>query len=510
MAFDLDAIRRYVQVDTAAEKLLRNPQVPIVLMPSKAGTDLAAGVAPGQTGLGFMLPYTPLHLLLLEPAEGYPDALVMTSGNLSEEPVIRENAVARERLAGIADAFLLHDRPIHMRIDDSVYTTVQERPYPVRRARGYAPNPIRLDAPVPQVLAVGPQMKNTFCLTRDRYAFLSHYIGEMENWETVQDYEAAVTHYEELFRIKPEVIGYDLHPDYVSTRYALERAGEDDLPALAIQHHHAHLAAGLVENGLPPDQTVAGLIFDGTGYGTDDTVWGGEVLVGNCAGFTRPFSLQPIPLPGGEASIHKPARMALSLLWAYGLPWDENLAPVQALTPLERKALRHQLENGVNAPLTSSMGRLFDAISALLGVREAISYEAQAAIELEAVADPAELGYYPWQIENDKINLRPMLKALLDDLAAGKKVSLIAARFHNTLAHLSLELAQLVQEQFDIHQVVLSGGVWQNQRLLETTLDLLINNGITPLIHRQMPPNDGCVAFGQAMIAAYWYTHKKE
>ncbi|MDY6872583.1 MAG: carbamoyltransferase HypF [Chloroflexota bacterium] len=510
MASGLEAIQRYVTVDPAAKELLTSPQAPIVLMPRVPDADLAENIAPGQNRLGFMLPYTPLHLLLLEPAPGYPQALVMTSGNRSEEPIIRENAAARERLAGIADAFLLHDRPIHMRIDDSVYTTVQNKPYPVRRARGYAPNPIRLEKTLPKVLAVGPQMKNTFCLTRDRYAFLSHYIGEMENWETLQDYEAAILHYETLFRIHPEVIGYDLHPDYASTRYALDRADRDDLPAIAIQHHHAHLAAGLVENKLPPDQTVAGLIFDGTGYGTDDTIWGGEALLGSCAGFSRPFCLQPIPLPGGEASIRKPARIALSLLWAYDLPWDERLNPVRALPPLEREALQHQLESGINTPLSSSMGRLFDAVSALLGVREAISYEAQAAIELEAVADPDELGYYPWQIDGDKINLRLMLDALLVDLANKEAPPLIAARFHNTLARLSLDLAKRIREQFNIRQIVLSGGVWQNLRLLETTIELLQDNGFTPLIHRQLPPNDGCVAFGQAMIAAYWYTHQKE
>ncbi|MCB2202703.1 carbamoyltransferase HypF [bacterium] len=510
MAFDLYAIQRYVLVDPAAKELLTSPQSPIVLLPRLPDANLAENIAPGQNRLGFMLPYTPLHLLLLEPDPNYPQALIMTSGNRSEEPIIRENTAAKERLAGIADAFLLHDRPIHMRIDDSVYTMVQEKPYPVRRARGFAPNPIRLEDTLPQVLAVGPQMKNTFCLTRDRYAFLSHYIGEMENWETLQDYEAAIHHYETLFRIQPEVIGYDLHPDYASTRYALDRAERDDLPAIAIQHHHAHLAAGLVENGLPPDQSIAGLIFDGTGYGTDDTIWGGEVIVGSCASFTRPYSLQTVPLPGAEASIQKPARMALSLLWANGIPWDEDLKPVQALPALERDTLRHQLAHGINAPLTSSMGRLFDAVSALLGVRETISYEAQAAIELEAVADPGELGYYPWQIDNEKINLRSMLEALLADLASNVAIPAIAAKFHNTLAHLSLDLAQQVREQFNIHQIVLSGGVWQNIRLLESTIDLLKNDGFTPLIHRQMPPNDGCVAFGQAMIAAYWYTHQKE
>ncbi len=510
MAFDLPTIGQYVELDEASEKLLSSPQAPIVLLPKKPETSLAEGVAPGQTRLGFMLPYTPLHLLLLEPAPGYPSALVMTSGNLSEEPIIHDNQIALERLAGIADAFLLHDRPIEERIDDSVFTIFQGQPYPVRRARGYAPNPIRLSEPVPQVLAVGPQMKNTICLTREKYAFLSHYIGEMENWETYQDFKSAINHYQSLFRIVPQVIAHDLHPDYLSTQYALERAEREGLPAIGIQHHHAHLAAAALENQISPDEQVAGLIFDGTGFGADGAIWGGEVLVGNCDTFSRPYHLQPLPLPGGEVTIRKPARMALSLLWALGVPWEDNLAPVQALSPIERESLRHQLEHHINVPLTSSMGRLFDAISALLGVRQEVSYEGQAAIELEALAQPGELGYYSWQIEKDEILVTPMVAAILDDLKRGTSPAVISARFHNTITRLGLDLAERIRQQTGIKKIALSGGVWQNLRLLETTTTLLNNNGFTPLIHHQAPPNDGCVAFGQAMIAAYRYSRNKE
>jgi hydrogenase maturation protein HypF len=434
----------------------------------------------------------------------------MTSGNLSEEPVLHEDQGAREKLAQIVDGFLMHDRPIHRRIDDSVYAIVMDEPYPVRRARGYAPNPIRLAEALPEVLAVGPQMKNTFCLTRDKYAFISHHIGEMDNWETFSDYKKAVRDYEDLFRIHPQAVGYDLHPDYVSTTYALERASAEGLPRYAIQHHHAHLAAVMIENGLSPAQNVAGLIFDGTGYGPDGVIWGGEVLIGNCYQVSRFAHLKAVPLPGGDAAIRKPSRMALSTLWAYDLPWEDGLAPVQALTETELLVLENQLEKGINAPLTSSMGRLFDSIAALIGVRQSISYEAQAAIELEALADKNELGYYAWQMDGDRINIKPMLVAILADIKHHETVPVISARFHNTLAQMSLEIAKAVNQQHQIDQIVLSGGVWQNQLLLEKTYQILEENGFHPLIHRQLPPNDGCVAFGQAMVTAYRFMKDKE
>ncbi len=510
MAFDIDTIKKYAEVSPTAEELLRSPQAPIILMPKKPGTYIAEAVAPGQANLGFMLPYTPLHLLLLEKETGYPEVLVMTSGNLAEEPILRENDAARDKLSEIADVFLMHNRPIHRRIDDSVLTIMDDQPYLIRRARGYAPNPIRLKEPLPQVLAAGPQMKNTFCLTRDRYAFLSHYIGEMENWETYQDYQRAIHHYESLFRIQPKAIGYDLHPDYLSTKYALQRAEAEGLPAFAIQHHHAHLAAGMMEHGIAPGEQTAGLIFDGTGYGSDGTFWGGEVLIGNCENFQRLYYLKPVPLPGGEAAIRTPARMALSTLWAYGLPWGESLAPVNALSAKERSALRVQLEKGINSPLTSSMGRLFDAVSALIGVRERVTYEAQAAVELEALADEDELGYYPWRMDGNQIDVKPLLEGILTDLSEGRSRSIISGRFHNTIVGLCLELARRIKRKFEIHHLVLSGGVWQNQLLLEKTIDILNQNGYHPLIHRQMPPNDGCVAFGQAMITAYRYMKDKE
>ncbi len=510
MAFDLETIREHIILTPAAEQLLTSPQAPIVLMPAKPNTGIAESVAPGGDKLGFMLPYTPLHLLLTEPAPGFPIALVMTSGNLAEEPVIHQNQMAREKLTGIADAFLMHDRPIHRRIDDSVYTIVEEQPYPIRRARGYAPNPIRISQSLPQILAAGPQMKNTFCLTRDKYAFISHYIGEMENWETYQDYLRSIQDYEHLFRIQPKAIGYDLHPDYTATQYAQNRAVQNNIKQFPIQHHHAHLAACMLEHKINPEEQIAGLIYDGTGYGTDGTIWGGEVLIGNCLEFSRIYHLMPIPLPGGDAAIHKPARMALSTLWAYQLPWQTDLPPVQALSTMEKEVLSNQLEKMINTPLTTSMGRLFDSVSALIGVRMEISYEAQAAIELEALADKYEMGYYPWRLDGIQINIKELLKAMLNDLHDGVSQSIISARFHNTIAHLSLSIAHRIQNDYGIQKIALSGGVWQNQFLLNKTMALLHQAGFDPLIHQLTPPNDECVALGEASITAYQYLKKEE
>ena len=510
MAYDIDTISKYAHLAPSADQILASPQAPIVLLPKKETTAIAEEVAPGQSNLGFMLPYTPLHILLLEPDPAMPEVLVMTSGNISEEPITHENDESWQKLHHIADAFLLHNRPIATRIDDSVIAINNHTPYPLRRARGYAPNPIRVSQPLPQVLAVGPQMKNTFCLTREKYAFISHHIGEMDNWETYQDYQKAIQHFESLFRIQPEAIGYDLHPDYVSTKYAIERSTQEQLPRYPIQHHHAHLAAALIENDLPAQQNIMGLIFDGTGYGLDGTIWGGEVLIGNVLDFKRVFYLKPMPLPGGEAAIRKPARMALSTLWAYGLHWEDHLFPVKALSATELATLEHQLVHNINTPSTSSMGRLFDAISALIGVRERITYEAQAAIELEALADQDEVGYYAWRMDDSQINIKPLLQAVLKDLADHVGVRVISARFHNTIVQLSLEIATAIRKTYGINQVALSGGVWQNQFLIRKTFRALEKEGFSPCIHRYLPPNDGCVAFGQALITAYRYKQDKE
>ena len=503
MAFDLPTIEKYVTLTPAARRLISAPQAPIILAEmTKAGKVLAQIVAPDQTRLGFMLPYTPLHLLLLEPAPGFPEVLVMTSGNLSEEPIAYENAEARERLASLADGFLMHDRPIYMRIDDSVVTMLREKPYLVRRARGFAPQQLRLPWEALPLLATGTELKNTFCLTRERYAFVSHFIGDLENQETLGAYEHAIHHYERVFRIQPAALACDLHPDYLATRYAQARSQEDSLPLVSVQHHHAHIASCLAENGWASPEPVIGLAYDGTGYGPDGTIWGGEILIAGYKDFTRRFHLAPLPLPGGDLAVRKPARMALSYLLAAGIDLeDQTLAPVAYLTLAEAQAVRHQVHTGFNAPPTSSIGRLFDAVAALIGLCEEISYEAQAAMMLESASDPLESGFYEMPLEKDIIDPLPMIRAIVADLKASVSMGSIAARFHNSLVRMSLEVCRQIRQETGLRTVVISGGVWQNMRLMNLTLPALEAEGFTALIHTQLPPNDGCVSLGQAVVA---------
>jgi hydrogenase maturation protein HypF len=502
MAFDLSAVQGHCFVSPEEAELLSARQRPVLLLDRRPESSVAGGVAPGQRTLGVMLAYTPLHLLLLEPEGGFPELLVMTSGNLSEEPIAYRDQEARQRLSGLADAFLLHDRPIHMRVDDSVARLAAGGLYPIRRARGYAPDPLSLPFTLPPLLATGAELKNTFCLTRGEYAFLSHHIGDLENYETLTSYEEGIAHFERLFRVKPEVIACDLHPDYLATGYARCRADLEGLPLVEVQHHHAHLAACLADNGWDSDEPAIGLSFDGTGLGTDGAVWGGEVLLGSYTGYRRMFHLAYAPLPGGEAAVHKPARMALAHLWQAGLPWETDLAPLKALSPAERSALQAMLDGKLNSPPTSSMGRLFDAASALLGVRQVATYEGQAAIELEALADPHEAGAYPFDIRPEVFDSAPLWQAMLSDLRARVSLPVIAARFHNSLVELSAELCAAVRSTTGVNTVALSGGVWQNRFLLERCLHRLAANGFRVLAHRRVPANDGGLALGQALIAS--------
>jgi hydrogenase maturation protein HypF len=508
MAFDVSTIARHTHLDEAEQQWLTSPSHPIVILERLPSSPIAAEVAPGQHTLGFMLPYTPLHLLLLEPAPGFPEVLVMTSGNLSEEPIAYLDHEVFDRLASLADGILTHNRPIYTRVDDSVIRIVHGAPYFLRRARGFAPDPIHLPREIPPILAVGAELKNTFCLTRKHYAFLSHHIGDLQNYETLQAFEEGIRHYETLFRTQPDWLATDLHPDYLATRYAQNRSQVEGKPLLYVQHHHAHLAACLVDNGINDSDPVIGLIFDGTGYGSDGTIWGGEVLIGNYAGYRRYAYLKPVPLPGGDRAVHQVARMALAHLWANGLPWEEDLPPVQALCADERSLLYAMLEKGINTPLTSSMGRLFDAVAALIGLRSTVNYEAQAAIELEQAVDMHEAAAYPFRIEWPYLDTHPLWEALLNDLRHGISVPRIAARFHNAIVTLCLEVAQYIRDVKGIRRVALSGGVWQNQILLHRTVRGLQQTGFEVLIHRQVPTNDGGLALGQAMVAAAWVEGK--
>ncbi len=507
MAFDLETIRKHCAMSDEEAALLKSRQAPVTLLERLPSSTIVDECAPSQQTLGFMLPYTPLHLLLLESISGlpvdFPEVLVMTSGNFSEEPIAYRDDDASDRLATLADGFLLHDRPIHMRVDDSVVRVAQGRPYLIRRARGYAPDSLPLPADVPLMLATGAELKNTFCLARDRYAFLSHHIGDMENYETLQSFEEGIRHFERLFRVQPQVIACDMHPNYLATRYAQQRAEVEGLPLVMVQHHHAHLAACLADNGWTTTEPVIGLSFDGTGYGTDGAIWGGEVLVGSYTGFTRRAHLAYVPLPGGDAAVRKPARMALSHLWRAGIAWEADLPPAEEICAHDRSVLLAQLDRRINAPDTSSMGRLFDAVSALIGVRQTATYEGQAAIELEALADPQESGFYTFTVSDGIIDPAPLWEALLADWRAGTGVPVLAARFHNSVARLALDLCQTIRQEIGITTAALSGGVWQNRLLLERSAALLEQDNFRVLIHHQVPANDGCIALGQVLVAAH-------
>ena len=505
MSNDLETIRNFAQVSAEEEKMLLSIQKPIVVLNlTEAGKKLADIVAPDQNTLGFMLPYTPLHYLLLEKDINYPEVLVMTSGNLSEEPIVTENEEALEKLQGIADAFLMHNRPIETRIDDSVLTTVVDKPYFIRRARSFAPSPIRLPFFTTQALAAGTHLKNTFALSREHYAFLSHHIGDLENEETLTAYTKAINHYQQIFRIQPKLFAADLHPDYLATRYAMERAEKEQLPIIHIQHHHAHISSCLADNGWKNDDLVIGLAFDGTGYGSDGAIWGGEVLLANYSGFERRFQLDYAPLPGGDVSIRKPARLALAYLHHLGLlDQAEGLAPYLYLNEIERQVLIHQVETGFNTPQTSSMGRLFDAVAALIGLYQEINYEAQNAISLEAIADPDETAAYELPIQGSRILLKPLFEQILADLRQNLPQSAISARFHNAINHLALKVSDQLRTETGVNTVAISGGVWQNRRLINNIIPALQKAGFTPLWHHQVPTNDGGVALGQLMTALF-------
>ena len=505
MSNGLETIRNFAQVSAEEEKMLLSIQKPIVVLNlTEAGKKLADIVAPDQNTLGFMLPYTPLHYLLLEKEINYPEVLVMTSGNLSEEPIVTENDEALEKLQGIADAFLMHNRPIETRIDDSVLTTVANKPYFIRRARSFAPSPLRLPFFTTQVLAAGTHLKNTFALSREHYAFLSHHIGDLENEETLTAYTKAINHYQQIFRIQPKLFAADLHPDYLATRYAMERAEKEQLPIIHIQHHHAHISSCLADNGWKNDDLVIGLAFDGTGYGSDGAIWGGEVLLANYSGFERRFQLDYAPLPGGDVSIRKPARLALAYLHHLGLLGQaEGLPPYRYLNEIERQVLIHQVETGFNTPQTSSMGRLFDAVAALIGLYQEINYEAQNAISLEAIADPDETAAYELPIQGSRILLKPLFEQILADLRQNLPQSAISARFHNAINHLALKVSDQLRTETGVNTVAISGGVWQNRRLINNIIPALQKAGFTPLWHHQVPTNDGGVALGQLMTALF-------
>ena len=505
MVSTLEDVKKHCLVSEKEAELLNLPQCPIVLLGRKEGSPVSSLVAPNLKYLGVMLPYTPLHHVLLRET-GLP--LVMTSGNLSEEPIAKDNDEALRRLKGIPDYFLLHNRDIYSRYDDSVAIVELNKPQIVRRARGYAPYPIHLPFKSKQVLACGAELKNTFCLTKDNYAFVSQHIGDLENLETMEHFEATLELYQKLFRINPEVVAYDMHPEYLSTKYAKSLgADHKEVKLVPAQHHHAHVVSCMVENGV--EDKVIGVSFDGTGYGSDGRIWGGEFLIADYKGFARVGHLEYVPLPGGTVAIERPYRMAISylltLLGKDALTLD--LAFLNEVSSLELELIKKQLEKGINSPLTSSCGRLFDAVSALIGIRGRIDYEAQAAIEMEMAADESERGSYPFAIlEKDGVSvvhLKGLFSAIIQDIENDVSQSRIAMKFHRTMADMVVQMCQRLAQRSGINRVALSGGVFQNRLLLRLTVAALEEAGFEVLTHSKVPTNDGGVSLGQAVIANF-------
>ena len=504
---DLEAVREHAAVGPAEVVALTGRDRPIVVLPRLDDSSLPHALAPGQNTLGALLPYTPLHSLLLERAPGFPEAVVMTSGNRSEEPLAKDEEEARIALDGIADAWLTHNRRIHQRCDDSVMRVVRGLPYPLRRSRGTVPAPIRVDELTTPMLACGAELKNTFCLGRDGAAFLGPHIGDLQNAETLAAFEESIDHLEELFHIRPEVLACDLHPDYLSTRYARERSERESRPLVYVQHHHAHIAACLADAGQALGKPVLGLALDGLGYGDDGALWGGEVLLVEGARMQRLGHLSYVPQPGGDAAARQIWRMALAWLEHAGVGWERDLPPVSHASMEAQAVLAALLRSDGGgapwaAPKTSSVGRLFDAFASLIGVRQDVHDEAQAAIELEALVDPAETGAYRLDVAGMDFDAAPVFRSAVADLRAGVGRPCMAARFHNGLAAAMIEVADRARASTGIGRVALSGGVWQNMVLLHRVMEGLEKAGFEVLIHRRVPANDGGIALGQAVIAA--------
>jgi hydrogenase maturation protein HypF len=508
MASSLEAVRNFCQLDDASRALLLSPERPIVLLRKKSASPIAELVAPFNLEYGAFLPYTPLHYLLF--AAGRFQALVMTSGNISEEPIAIDNAEAVTRLRGIADFFLVHNRDVLLRCDDSVVRVTGDAPRQLRRSRGYVPVPVFLKRDLPPILAVGGELKNTVCLTKGQHAFLSQHIGDLENLESYGFFETTISSFKRILEVEPQFLAYDLHPDYFSTRWAL---GQTGLERVGVQHHHAHIVSCMAENHL--DGKVIGIALDGTGYGTDGAVWGGEVLLATYADFERIAHLDYVPMPGGAVAITEPWRMAVSYLQKhFGKAFlDLEIPFVRELGRRQVAVLVRMAERGVNSPLTSSCGRLFDAVSALAGIRQRVNYEAQAAIELEAaIAGDGEGTGYPFELRADGsgwiIDTRPLFVALVNDLKGGVPADIVSRRFHEGFVDVLARLAGLIHAKTGANNICLSGGSFQNVFLLENLKRKLEADGLNVFTHSEVPCGDGGLSLGQALVAAHRSRHK--
>ena len=510
MARDIAAVRTICEVSAQDEAALLDVRRPIVVLPRRPDANVSASVAPGNDTLGVMLPYTPLHYLLFSDSPGMPSefsALVMTSGNLSEEPIVVSNPEALRQLDGVADWFLLHNRDIAMRVDDSVVRIFEGRQRVLRRSRGFVPQTIELGVEVDDILAFGGELKNTFCLTKGRYAILSQHIGDLENYETMQFFQETLDRLQHLFRVAPQAVAYDLHPGYWSTRMALASPIQRKFP---VQHHHAHIASCMAENHL--DGPVIGVAFDGTGFGIGNgKVWGGEILVASLADFTRRAHLRYVPLPGGDAAVRQPWRMALSYLRdAFGAQLPDNIAHFPGVTPKQIELVDTMLARQIQTIETSSCGRLFDAVAAILGIASEVTFEGQAAIALETVAtrSTTETGHYSFDVTESKTSGEPMIldfretiRAIASEAVQASPVEQISAKFHNTLAMAIVQTCLRIRESDGLDRVCLSGGTFQNLFLLERAIKQLRQHGFAVFLHAQVPANDGGIALGQAVIA---------
>jgi hydrogenase maturation protein HypF len=503
MVRDLEAARRFCQIDAEAQTLLSSRQRPIVLAPKTRSSAVAENVAPNQLDLGLFLPYTPLHHLIF--AAGKFTVLVMTSGNLSEEPVAIDNREAVDRLGNIADFFLVHDRKILLRCDDSVVRHSVGRLRQIRRSRGYVPAPVRLHKELPPILAVGGELKNTICLTRRNMAFLSQHIGDLENIESFDFFREAIAHLSRILEIEPEVIAHDLHPDYLSTKWASTQNGAR---LVGVQHHHAHIAACMAENLI--DGRVIGLALDGTGYGTDGQIWGGEALIAGYATFERAAHFAYVALPGGAAAIREPWRMAVSyLVQAFGEDFLTLDIPfVRELQRGKAELVLRMIAQRVNSPLTSSCGRLFDAVAALIGIRQEVSYEAQATIELEMLGrSSTATDGYPLAIRRQdqcwQIDASSLFAGIVEDLRRKVCTETISRRFHNGLVETLVRLACLLREESSLNQICLSGGTFNNLLVFEHLIRELKFLRFEIFTHSEVPTGDGGLSLGQALVAAH-------
>ncbi len=502
MAKDISTIEKFVEVSEDERKLLQSPRSPIVLLKKKKEYALPENIAPNNNFLGFMLPYTPLHILLFKKLE----VLVMTSGNKRDEPIAFDNKNATLRLEGIADYFLIHNRDIWMQADDSIARVVDNEPLLLRRSRGYAPQPLRCHIwNEKKIIGFGAHKHNTFSISRGDEIFVSHYIGETDNLETIKAFERGIEHFINFFDIPPDIAVVDLHPEYLATKFGKKWAFDNNRPLIEVQHHHAHIASCLADNKL--DEKVIGVAWDGTGYGEDGKIWGGEFLIADLEGYERKAHLQYIPLAGGDITVKEPWRMGAVYLYdIFGNSFSRlDIDFVKTLDNKKWSFIKTMIDKRVNSPLTSSIGRLFDAVSSILGIRSSINYQGQAAIELEMIAKEDEQKFYQFDIIRSIntyiIDPKKVIESIVEDIKKGKANEYISIKFHIGLAEMIVDVSNLLREETGINKVCLSGGVFQNMILREEATKRLKKQRFEVYNHKKLPPNDGGISAGQVAIA---------